>query len=166
MAAKLPPQEALSHVLYEMWMFSESLLRLSARLPLDQFENNLHLEGFVIHVRCLDEFFNTNRRKKSADDILPTYFGYTGAKALYAKRVSTVRMHKEMAHLSHARKSNPADKRWTPYAEILKIAPVCIDFLKFVAQDAALMGFQSNKAVCFNALRIIERLFARAKQTD
>jgi hypothetical protein len=125
MATKtIPPSEALTHVLYEMRMMIEAR-RLMAGVQPETPQYNLFLEGFLIHARCLFEFFS-----ESKDGIKPSEFGISNIPPLCTKEPLYKRMHREIAHLAHERHINVSEKSWDLSAVWLLLQPACVRFLE------------------------------------
>lgn len=145
LAKKLPQPEALSHVLYEMLMLRSCLL-LCERAEASRALRSLYLEGFLIHARCLREFFCINREKNpdESDDLRPAYFGIVTQTKLSGGE-SWDRMNKEIAHLSHARRSNPNIKRWNLAEEYELLRPHCFRFLEEIARHREWLSFKDNR---------------------
>lgn len=85
-------------------------------------ENNLALEGFLLHTRGLIEFFFLPPVKKYKDDARASEFviNWDTLKPTYIQKMKTIknRIDKELAHLTWKRKnSNNSEKLWA-YGEI------------------------------------------------
>lgn len=139
----LPQPEALSHVLYEMVMLQQCLV-LSVTPQASAVLRNIYLEGFLFHARCLREFLSPDT-KSNSDDIRPEYFGVVPQANLTAD-LSYKRMHKEIAHLSHTRKSEPSEKEWKVATEFELLRPYCLSFLLEAEKHAEWLSFEDNQA--------------------
>ena len=140
---KLSQAEALSHVLYEMVMLQQCLV-LSVIPQASAVLKNIYLECFLFHARCLREFLSP-ATKPNPDDIRPEHFGVVPSVTLAADQ-SYKRMHKEIAHLSHTRKSEPSEKEWKLAAEFEVLRPHCLWFLQEMEKHPEWLGFEDNQA--------------------
>lgn len=138
---KLPKPEALSHVLYEMWMMHECFKGLHEGGH-SVVSRNLHLEGFLIHARCLYEFFSDKEHRKT--DLQPCHFTTAPYPKLSSKAEIYDRMNVEIAHLTHWRKSTINEKHWDTHLVMTAIAPACLPFLQSIKTDKNLLGFENN----------------------
>jgi len=142
------------HVLYEI-----DLLRRTASvtLPLNDFERQVHIESFALHLRTVICFLygtrSTSRKlvkpriKVHDDDVIAEEFvdGWGGILATVRPEDATVqdlknRADKELAHLTELRKNplNPT-KPWNSASAIAALVPILRQF-----HDAALKSGQKR----------------------
>ena len=94
-----PPRESLDHVLYEMEMLSWTYeMLLTGKLC--AMGTNAVLESFIVHLRCLNEFFC----KGDAQQRMKPWHYVSGYPKEQKEHPSIERMHTEMAHLTYDRK--------------------------------------------------------------
>jgi hypothetical protein len=134
--------EALDHVLYEFWMLYVTKTRLCQGIPLGAL-HNVYLESFVIHARCIVEFFcdrDETRSKMKPWHFLPNYPCQPG------RHKDLGRMHQEVAHLTYARKK-PGEVRYWPVGEVASpLFSLALDFLRAIDSNNVLMSYSDNRA--------------------
>jgi len=134
--------EALTHVLYEMEMLHGAAALIRAN-QIGTPTHNAALESFIVHARCLEEFFC--KPEKADDNMQPHHFlaGYpkqTGS-AFYA------RMHKEIAHLTYSRK-RPGERRPWKIGQVLgEVANWSLPFLSAALAVDELTNFANNRSL-------------------
>ena len=136
--------QALHHVLYEMRMLfrTRDYLRTSKQGTTD---HNAALESFLMHARCLDEFFTypTDTAKNRGQNMRAVEFVKDGFPA--TEHTEIERICREIAHLGWDRKSNfVVGGGWNTEGVIEPIAHHAIKFLRAVEKDADLMVFDQN----------------------
>ena len=110
---------ASDHLFYEIWMLNSLANGMSSGVLGEGPVNNAVLEAFVIHVRNIIHFLYADK-PKSDHVIAADYFNSpTDWEAIRPKKtelmkISEIRAHKEVAHLSYDRaKVTPETKPWT-----------------------------------------------------
>ena len=105
------------------------------------FQRNLELESFVIHARCLEEFFCSKSTREGtmwATDFIP------GFKAPGLNHVDLARMHREVAHLTYHRKRPGERGGWEIDKVGTPIFKASLNFLKALT-GRPLLAFSSNE---------------------
>ena len=135
--------EALDHVLYEMEML-HALPALLEKSP-PGIEQNAYLESFIVHARCLNEFFEKKVRDKEGRNMRAVDF-VRKFKAISVDDKLIDRMNREINHLGWTRKkAGTRSDGWKRPEVILSLAPQAIEFLEAVARDAGLYSLPDNK---------------------
>lgn len=140
----------LHHVLYEIQMMWQTGLLMRNHRP--RAVQNALVESFVIHCRCLTEFFSTKPKRDAdgmrATDFIPKFKGL-------GKHPQVLRMHKEVGHLSYARKQRGEVRGWNFEETAGPLVLVSTDFLREALKDAALMAHDNNKAEVTKTIELI-----------
>ena len=153
----------LEHPLYEIWMMLEAVnaLNVVGKLPL---QVNLELESFVIHARCLEEFFASKSKKPdtmSVIDFVPN-FSVAGMDSADLNR-----MHGEVAHLTYRRKKSGSRGEWAIDKVGEPIFKASLKFLNEIKCRPALMAYVTHgKTNGKRTLDLITELEERIKRTD
>lgn len=140
-AAQRNLPDALDHVLYEFKMLELTGRRLcEVRSPGETM--SVYLESFIIHARCIDEFFcaRTDARNK----MRPCHF-VDDYPCKSEEHTHIRRMHNEVAHLSYDRKRPEGRADWPVKAVALPLFSVCLDFLRKIEAIDDLMAFADNR---------------------
>ena len=136
--------EALDHVLYEMEMLHAlpALLEASDR----DVRQNAYLESFIVHARCLDEFFAKASQGQTGRNMRASDF------APFLKPVSLPdslidRMNREITHLGWTRKKpGTVGDCWKCSDVIAQLMKPALDFLDAVYQIEAIRSFGKNQS--------------------
>ncbi len=154
--------QELDHPLYEIWMMLEATKALRFGLK-SSLQMNFELESFVIHARCLDEFFAS--RSTQADSMWATDFilnfsvaGMDGA--------DLSRMHGEVAHLTYRRKKSGDRGEWAINRVGTPIFEASLKFLKELKDRPALMGFATNQKRTLDLITDLETWTKQGPQTN
>ncbi len=109
---------AYEHLSYEIEMFTATMGRLN-KGGLDQLQNNVILESFLIHARCLFDFLYPPKKIKPDDVIVDDFFDDPNnfrkkiPSSLPVEGYLKYRTGKEIAHLTYSRlKVTPETKGW------------------------------------------------------
>ncbi|HEY3755565.1 MAG TPA: hypothetical protein VGL42_05395 [Opitutaceae bacterium] len=135
------PEEALQHVLYEIEMALETVQAV-AKTPRG-WQHSAFLESFLIHIRCLEEFFTDPAGTPRPDDMRPRDFVSDWVEKS-VEHPEVKRMHKEVAHLTYSRKRHVLDGAWSLGPTARPVFEECESFLSAVAGISNLMSFGDN----------------------
>ena len=116
--------QALAHVLYEIDMMLavfDHLYRISEPPGI---RRNAFLESLIVHLRCLDEFFNDP--KKADIYITPTWIGYEVGAPKKSRHSKIGRMNAEICHLGFDRKKGGQEGEWPLVETCLPIVRLCV----------------------------------------
>jgi hypothetical protein len=128
--------EASKHLYYEIWMLNK--IALMANPMKDQFDKNLLIETFCLHMRNLIKFFYDENL--SNDDIIAHNFVFSVENWLKNRPVETklliaanARADKEVMHLTDKRINEPFQKSDWEFREIHKqLTEIIKVFYRFV----------------------------------
>ena len=126
-------------VLYEMEMML--LSRANMRKSTAGLLMNIPIESFIVHVRCLEEFF-CNKNEKEAR-IKARHFFPSVAPA--PRHPLIKRMHQEVAHLTYLRKEPGEFRGWHFDDKAAPIVRLSIAFLAHAKNDPLLIQFGKNR---------------------
>jgi hypothetical protein len=124
---------ACEHVRYEIVQFVRSVEKIAAA-ERGRFPMNFALEVFAIHLRNLLDFFYPPPNARKTDVSAPHSFSDSSRwrpppKSDLLQR-SHDRAHKEIAHLTTDRKTDPAQKQWDAGAIYAEMKPIIEQFLR------------------------------------
>ena len=119
-------KRSAEHVYYEIWMFISTIHELTKNTQ-NQFQINILLESFGIHLRNLLYFFYTHPKNRVSDDMLAEDFIsnlklYKKNRTPKHKLTFTIkRTHKQLVHLTyHRNRYNRKTKPWK-FGEIYQL---------------------------------------------
>ncbi len=142
---------AFYHVLYEIEMLYAAA-QLTIKSQKRTHQHNAFLESFVVHARCLAEFFSAKPKRKEDDDVRATDFF---ADFPTSKNPETKRMHKEIVHLTHSRKKPGEVRGWDVSKTARPLQVIALTFLKQASSKNNLMFFDRNKEKTAKLIRLL-----------
>lgn len=153
--------QALDHVLYEMEMLHDAAA-LTQKTKESGSKKNAYLESFVLHARCLEEFFCKTASKDPQDDTMqPHHFAKIEKQG---RSAVNKRMHKEVAHLTYDRKKSGEIRGWDVESVLKEVAGWALPFLNAVQKDEALMKFENNALRTSKQITFFTQLLERPKK--
>lgn len=156
------------HVFYEIDMFLRGVeAAVDGSLP-----TNVAIEVFTIHLRNLLDFFYPPANCHKDDVIARNFFSEPGKWTPTAETslliASHRRAHKEVAHLTTARHSDPTKKQWDIPAVHADLAPVVSEFAReaeIVRESFRSEAFQRLNQ-CAETVKQGGRAFGRRLQSE
>ena len=124
---------------------------------------NLELESFIIHARCLDEFFASKSTQPDtmwATDFIPGFSiaGMDGA--------DLRRMHGEVAHLTYRRKKAGNRGEWAINNVGGPILKASLKFLNEIMGCPVLMAFATNQQRTTDLIADLENWAKQGQQSN
>ncbi len=134
-------------IIYSMMAFSKGNLR--------QFESNILVEVFALHLRNLDEFFG--RKQSNSDYMKPEHFVEWRSDYRSNPEIMRRASH-EISHLTYDRKAPGEKEPWDAGKYFEPIRKECIRFLELVSENKELLEFQNNRTKHSEVLSILREL--------
>jgi hypothetical protein len=112
------PQQLVECLFYEVWMLGSTRDKLNRRDFKDQKTANALIDSFCIHARNLNEFFLEESKRE--DTLKASDFAtasYKPPEKTEARKELFKKVHKQIAHLTNERTSEPDEKIGDPERE-------------------------------------------------
>jgi|GEM_PF-2054065 len=151
--------EALDHVFYEFKMLHATGLRLSEGISPGE-RHNVYLESFLIHARCIVEFFcnpNAGYNKMKPCHFVPDYALQSVEDKL--KR----RIDHEVAHLTYDRKKPGELGNWPIREVAFPLYSLGLHFFQAIQSNDELMAFANNRAETEELIQTFEKELSASK---
>lgn len=140
--------DALRHVLYEIWMISEGirLMREWPSVRQSRALKNALLESTLLHTRAMTEFFYgwawSSVPSRKDDSRALDFFTRPSVNSLDPVPSYLEGINKEIAHITHLRAVDPGQKAWKLPGDIDPLLEQILVFLELIEKRSPSSGHQ------------------------